>query len=149
VLFDVQRREREGWTVLAVIGELDLSVVPRVRQVALQWLPAGAAGDRAPRVIVDLSSVDFIDSAGLGVVLGIVRRARQAGGQAAVVLDGDSSAGRVFATLGLDRVITVASRVDDVVDGADLGVRATQAGPGTASDGRGPALIGEAGGHDG
>src|SRR3954454_20018641 len=30
VLFDVQRREREGWTVLAVIGELDLSVVPRV-----------------------------------------------------------------------------------------------------------------------
>jgi anti-sigma B factor antagonist len=140
VLFDVQRREREGWTVLAVVGELDLSVVPRVRQAALQWVPAGAAGDDAPRVIVDLSSVDFIDSAGLGVVLGIVRRARQAGGRAAVVLDGDSSAGRVFATLGLDRVITVASRVEDLVDG--VGARAS-------SDGRGPALIGETGGHDG
>jgi anti-sigma B factor antagonist len=149
VLFDVQRREREGWTVLAVIGELDLSVVPRVRQAALQWMPAGTAGADAPRVIVDLSSVDFIDSAGLGVVLGIVRRARQAGGHAAVVLDGDSSAGRVFATLGLDRVIAVASRVDDVVDGAVLGVRATQTGTRVASDERGPALIGEPGGHDG
>jgi anti-sigma B factor antagonist len=139
VLFDVQRREREGWTVLAVIGELDLSVVPRVRQAALQWVRPGAAGEGAPRVIVDLSSVDFLDSAGLGVVLGIVRRVRQAGGQAGIVLDPDSSAGRVFATLGLDRAITVASRVDDLVGGA---------GEGTAAERRGPALIGEAGGHD-
>jgi 3,4-dihydroxy-2-butanone 4-phosphate synthase len=28
VLFDLQRREQEGWTVLAVTGELDLSAAP-------------------------------------------------------------------------------------------------------------------------
>jgi anti-sigma B factor antagonist len=113
VLFDVQCREQEGWSVLAIVGELDLAAVPRVRQLALQ----AVLGDRdRPRVIVDLSSVDFLDSAGLGVVLGIVRRVRQAEGQVAVVLDPASPVGRVFSLLDLDRVVPVATDVSGVIE---------------------------------
>ena len=141
VLFDVQRREREGWTVLAIIGELDLSAVPRVRQAALQALLGDEAGPEGPQVVVDLSSVDFLDSAGLGVVLGVVRRVRLAGGQAAVVFDPASSVGRVFAVLGLERVLPVAAGVDDVVARARSGPLLPSA--------PGPVLAGEAGGRDG
>jgi anti-sigma B factor antagonist len=137
VLFDVQRRETEGWTVLAVIGELDLSAVPRVRQVAHQALLGD--GGTVPRVIVDLSSVDFLDSAGLGVVLGLVRRVRQAGGQVAVVFEPESSAGRLFAVLALDRVVPVAARLTDVIGGTTL----------APPDAGTPVLAGEGGGHDG
>jgi anti-sigma B factor antagonist len=152
VLFDVQRREREGWTVLAIIGELDLAAVPRVRQAALQVVlrsdaPGGAAPS-GPRVIVDLSSVDFLDSAGLGVVLGLVRRVRQAGGEAAVVLDRSGSAGRVFAVLGLDRVVPVAADVDEVLALARSGaLRRGAAVPGDRAPS--PVLAGEVGGADG
>jgi anti-anti-sigma factor len=89
-----------------------------------------------PRIVVDLSGTDFMDSAGLGIVLGVVRRARQAGGEAVVVLGPDSMPARTFAVLGLDRVVTVAAAVDDVVSGS----RAPRPAP---------ALAAEAGGHDG
>jgi anti-sigma B factor antagonist len=132
LLFDVQHREREGWIVLAVIGELDLAVAPRVRQAGLQAVrPMTVPLTEPPRIVVDLSGTDFLDSAGLGVVLGVVRRARQAGGEAAVVLDPDSMAARTFAVLGLDQVVTVAEQIDEIV------------GAGA------PALAAEAGGHDG
>jgi anti-sigma B factor antagonist len=132
LLFDVQHREREGWIVLAVIGELDLAVAPRVRQAGLQAVrPMTVPLTEPPRIVVDLSGTDFLDSAGLGVVLGVVRRARQAGGEAAVVLDPDSMAARTFAVLGLDQVVTVAEEIDEIV----------RAGA--------PVLAVEAGGHDG
>jgi anti-sigma B factor antagonist len=154
VLFDLQRREQEGWTVLAVTGELDLSAAPRVRQAAQQAVPvAGADGD-PPRVVVDLSSADFLDSAGLGVVLGVVRRVRQAGGQAAVVLDASSAAGRVFSVLRLDRVIPVAADVDEVLARSRAGTLESSApGPGrdVATGAMAPVTVpaAETGRHDG
>jgi anti-sigma B factor antagonist len=152
VLFDVQRREREGWTVLAVIGELDLAAVPRVRQLVQQALRpvdsgSGTTGS-APRIILDLSSVDFLDSAGLGVVLGVVRRARQAGGEAAVVLVAPSPAARVFATLDLDLIVPVGADVDEVLERARSGP--LLAGPALPGDSvPRPVLAGEVGGADG
>lgn len=124
MLFDVQRREREGWTVLTITGELDLSAVPRVRQAAMHVVPppGGPAGGR--RVVVDLSETDFLDSAGLGVVLGIVRRTRQSGGRAAVVVGPsgrgsgeirESPAARIFSVLGLERAVPVATDLEEVL----------------------------------
>jgi anti-sigma B factor antagonist len=133
VLFDVQCRDQEGWTVLAIVGDLDLAAVPRVRQVAQQIRPPARAG-HPPQVIIDLSSTDFIDSAGLGVVLGVVRRARVAGGRAAVVAGADSPTGRLFVVLGLDRVITVASSVEDLM-AAPVAAGSNGAGSGPLASG--------------
>jgi anti-sigma B factor antagonist len=115
VLFDLQRRERDGWSVLAVLGELDLAAAPRVRHAVME-LVRGAfpPPTTPPRVIVDLSGVDFLDSAGLGVVLGAVRRVRLAGGTAAIVV-GTPQVRGVFEVLGLDRVLQLARSVDEVV----------------------------------
>jgi anti-sigma B factor antagonist len=124
VLFELQRRERHGWTVVAVIGELDLSVVPRVR-AALREIAASAAGSRpgsvAARVIIDLRDVDFLDSAGLGVVLGAVRRIRGAGGIAVLAVAPASSPALLLEALGLPTVVPVAASLDDAVAGRTLG----------------------------
>jgi anti-sigma B factor antagonist len=144
VLFDVQRREREGWIVLTIFGELDLSAAPRVRQAALQAVPLVApAGGEPPRVVVDLSPAAFVDSAGLGVVLGIVRRARQAGGQAAIVVDPSSSPGRVVSVLGLERAIPVAADHAEVLARARAGALDRRAAEPAVM------LAGDPGGHDG
>jgi anti-sigma B factor antagonist len=122
VLFDVQRRERDGWTVLAVTGELDLAAAPRVRHAVLQVVPPLFARPPAepPRVVIDLASVEFLDSAGLGVVLGAVRRARAAGGTAAVVV-ASAPVRDLFVVLGLPLVIPVRSSLDEVLADAAAG----------------------------
>jgi anti-sigma B factor antagonist len=125
VLFELQRRERHGWTVVAVIGELDLSVVPRVR-AALREVVAPVAGFGAgsvpARVLIDLRDVDFLDSAGLGVVLGAVRRIRAAGGIAVLVVAPSTSPALLLDTLGLAAVVPVASSLEDAMAGRTIGV---------------------------
>lgn len=66
--------------VLIVAGELDMSNAEAFRD-RLREL---TAGDGA-RVIVDLSGVQFMDSAGLGVLIGGLKQVRLTGGSLRVV----------------------------------------------------------------
>ncbi|MBK6668350.1 MAG: STAS domain-containing protein [Actinobacteria bacterium] len=70
MLFHTQRREVAGWSVVRVIGEVDLASAPSMR-AALRALPAGAS------VAVDLSDCSLIDSVGIGLLIGGARRARR------------------------------------------------------------------------
>ena len=62
----------------------------------------------AKRVIFDLSAVPFVDSAGLGALIGTVRRTREQGGEA-VVCAARPSVQRVLEMVGLHRVVNVFS----------------------------------------
>ena len=107
---DVHRRG--DWIVIAPIGDLDMGSAPRLRQ---EVVTAVAAGDT--HLVVDLGSVDFIDSVGLGVIVGARRRARSNGGE--VMLAGLSEQARaLFELVDLDRVFAV-----------DLDLDAATAGP--------------------
>ncbi len=67
------RRDQAGW-VLALHGELDLASAPALAQ----QLDAAQADGRG-RVLVDLSGLNFIDSAGLQTLLRADRRQRESG----------------------------------------------------------------------
>jgi anti-sigma B factor antagonist len=61
--------------------------------------------DRGHHVVeLDLSLVDFLDSTSLGVLLGALRRARQAGGDLTVIAVSPAVA-RLVAILGLGPVL--------------------------------------------
>src|ERR1700738_1564669 len=55
------------------IGELDASTVCQFRQILAELVSS-------PRLVIDMSGVVFIDSAGLGALIGGIRRAREGGG---------------------------------------------------------------------
>lgn len=61
--------------VLGLLGDLDLSSVPALRSAGMKLLEDGWN-----QIVVDLSTVDFIDSAGLGVLIGLRRRCLLADG---------------------------------------------------------------------
>jgi anti-sigma B factor antagonist len=93
-------------TVVRLSGDLDLSTVPRLRAALIDLDHRGHH-----HLELDLRLVDFLDSAGLGVLLGAVRRARLAGGDARVVAIAPVPA-RLVEILGLAAVLGLAGAAE-------------------------------------
>jgi len=88
------------------VGELDAYTVGEFRE-ALSGLAT------TNRLLIDLSEVPFMDSAGLGALIGGIRRAREAGGDVAVACSRPTLT-RLLHTTGFDRIVSVT----DTVEGA-------------------------------
>ena len=88
--------------VVAVHGELDVDGAPELRRALIEAI------DEHPglAVIVDLEGVDFIDSAGLGVLVGGRSRAKDVDGDLVLVATGHTVT-RVLELTGLTRVFDI------------------------------------------
>ncbi len=93
-------------TVLEVGGEVDVYTAPRLRERLLELIDGGAR-----RVVVDLGRVDFLDSTGLGVLVGALKRLRTAGGSVALVCDKEPLL-KIFRITALDQVCPLHPTVD-------------------------------------
>ncbi len=82
MIFDVDVTRHGEVTVVAVMGDVDVATAPRLRQALVS---AAAEAVAPPRVVVDISAVDFLDSTGLGVLLGGLKRVRTLDGELALV----------------------------------------------------------------
>ena len=114
----IRRSEQPPWTVLSVGGDLDVVGAPDLRQAVVT---AVAEGSRL--LVLDLSELDFVDSFGLGAVVGALKRVRQRGGELALVCP-SSRIRRVFEICDLDRILALHDSTDTlselsvVADGA-------------------------------
>lgn len=86
---------------VTVEGEVDIATAPLLREQLQTVIEDGATN-----VIVDLGGVGFIDSAGLGVLIGAVKRLKERGGE--LQLRGLQPAPRkVIEITGLHEVFTI------------------------------------------
>jgi anti-sigma B factor antagonist len=74
VQIDLQQAS-ERVTVLAPKGRLDMSSAPAFRERVRQLIDAGTS-----QLVVDFGEVSFVDSSGLGAVIGGLKLSRQSGG---------------------------------------------------------------------
>ncbi|MYK73518.1 MAG: STAS domain-containing protein [Acidimicrobiaceae bacterium] len=102
----IQRSERLPWTVLSVGGELDVVGAPELRQAVVKEVADGARG-----LLIDLSELDFVDSFGMGAIVGALKRMRQRGGELALVCP-SRRIRRVFELCDLDRIIAFHDSID-------------------------------------
>jgi anti-sigma B factor antagonist len=70
------------WTVLAVHGEIDMASAPAVRRAVIDLL-----GEGVRWLVLDLSGVGFVDSTGLGVLVGALKRVNAESGDMTIVCD--------------------------------------------------------------
>lgn len=106
-----QDQTPEGYTLCRPVGELDAFTVSQFRQALAEM-----ASNH--RLIIDMSGVPFVDSAGLGALIGGIRRARELGGDVAVVCNRPTLV-RLLRTTGFDRIVTVAATVEDAIVALD------------------------------
>lgn len=96
-----------------VAGELDVVGGPELRQAVMAEVRNGHH-----LLVLDLSGVDFIDSFGLGVVVGALKRARLLDGELRVVVP-EPRVRRVFEVCDLDRVFDLHTTVEGAVTDAE------------------------------
>ncbi|WP_404380544.1 anti-sigma factor antagonist [Knoellia locipacati] len=109
----VSMTEREDVVIVTVAGEVDVYTAPQLRSV----LEERAAADQT-RIVVDLQGVGFLDSTGLGVLVGRLKAVRKLGGTLHVVCT-DERILRLFAITGLDQVLPVHATVDEALASVD------------------------------
>jgi anti-sigma B factor antagonist len=99
--FDVSVSAAEDATVVEVRGDLDCYTAPKLQAVLLEL----ADGPR--KVILDVGSSNFIDSTGLGVLVGGLKRFRQQGGDMVVRAPSPMTT-RLFEVTGVSKLFEVA-----------------------------------------
>ncbi|CAN5527099.1 anti-sigma factor antagonist BldG [soil metagenome] len=103
---------RGEWAVVVVTGEVDVATAPRLREQLV-----GLVTEGNHRIVVDLEGVDFLDSTGLGVLVGALKRVRTHDGELALVCT-QSRILKVFEITGLTKVFPIHGTVDEAVAGS-------------------------------
>ncbi|MHB1930864.1 MAG: STAS domain-containing protein [Acidimicrobiales bacterium] len=114
-----QDQTPEGYTIVRPVGELDAFTVSQFRQALAEMASS-------KRLLIDMSGVPFVDSAGLGALIGGIRRARELGGDVAVACNRPTLV-RLLRTTGFDRIVTVTETVEEAI--AALDQRAEETAP--------------------
>ena len=104
-MLEIHIEQSADYTVCRPTGELDAYTVGQFREALAEL--AGAA-----RLLIDLSDVPFMDSAGLGALIGGIRRTREAGGDVAVACSRPTLT-RLLHTTGFDRIVPVTETVEE------------------------------------
>ncbi|WP_370891031.1 STAS domain-containing protein [Janibacter sp. GXQ6167] len=106
---EISTRSGHVTTVVTVTGEIDVASTGALRRALT------AAGDEGERqVVADLSGVTFIDSSGIGVLIGRTKAMHREGGALAVVATHERVL-RTFALTGVDQVLAIHATVDEAV----------------------------------
>jgi len=106
--------ESDGATVLTVRGEVDVYTAPKLREKIVELVAQGRYA-----IVIDLEAVDFLDSTGLGVLVGGLKRVRSHDGDLVLVCTHQRIL-KVFEITGLTKVFTIHDSLD-----AAVGTRAT------------------------
>jgi anti-sigma B factor antagonist len=98
--------------IVVVTGRLDAFAATDLRTQLANKIDAGNT-----RLVLDLSTVQHVDSAGLAALVQTLKRCRQADGDVRLVRPATEAANRVFQLTKFDFVFTMADSVDALTDG--------------------------------
>jgi anti-sigma B factor antagonist len=110
-VLEIEVQDEGGYTLCRPVGELDAYTVGQFRE-ALTGLATES------RVVIDLSAVPFMDSAGLGALIGGIRRTRENNGEVSVACSRPTLT-RLLHTTGFDRIVPVVDDVDAAIAALD------------------------------
>lgn len=108
---NVESRKAGAWTVIDVEGEVDVFTAPKLREKIIALLDEGN-----DRLAVNLEKVLFMDSTGLGVLVGGLKRVKERDGELALA-GAQGTVLRVLSVTGLNAVFPMHDSVEQATSG--------------------------------
>ena len=100
---------KDGIEVVTVEGEIDIYTAPRLRELLIELATKGNY-----RIVVNLEKVGFLDSTGLGVLVGGLKRVRAHDGSLDLVCAQERIL-KIFRITGLTKVFGIYQSVDQAI----------------------------------
>jgi anti-sigma B factor antagonist len=100
---------KDGIEVVTVEGEIDIYTAPRLRELLIELATKGNY-----QIIVNLDKVGFLDSTGLGVLVGGLKRVRPHDGSLDLVCTQERIV-NIFRITGLTKVFGIYQSVDQAI----------------------------------
>ena len=105
-------REEGDRTVVQVTGEVDVYTAPKLREQLVSLVDAGRYD-----IVVDMDGVEFLDSTGLGVLVGGLKRVRTHDGSLRLVCSQERIL-KIFRITGLTKVFPIYDSVSEALTAA-------------------------------
>jgi len=100
---------KDGIEVIDVAGTIDIDTAPRLRELLIDLVSANSY-----QLIVNLERVEFLDSTGLGVLVGGLKRVRAHDGSLDLVCTQERIL-KIFRITGLTKVFGIYQSVDQAI----------------------------------
>jgi anti-sigma B factor antagonist len=94
-------REVDGTTIVAVGGEIDVYTAPKLRDKITELVADGVF-----TLVIDMEAVEFLDSTGLGVLVGGLKKVRAHDGSLELICTQDRLL-KIFRITGLAKVFVI------------------------------------------
>ena len=104
---DIQSETEDGICLVTLEGEVDVYTAPRLKEALIEQIESGCVN-----VLVNMEGVGFIDSSGLGVLVGGLRRAKERSGTIRLVCTRENIL-KIFRITGLDKVFPIFSTTEE------------------------------------
>lgn len=95
---------------ISPVGRLDSFAAPQLRAKLIALIEAGHI-----RIILDLRQIEFMDSAGIAVLVNTLKRTRQGGGDTKLVTPIDNSTMRMFRLTQFDKIFDMADTPEEAL----------------------------------
>ena len=105
----VTTRDVDGRTIVAVGGEIDVYTAPKLRDTITELVGAGVYD-----ILIDMEQVEFLDSTGLGVLVGGLKKVRAHGGSLELVCNQDRLL-KIFRITGLAKVFVIHESAEEAL----------------------------------
>jgi anti-sigma B factor antagonist len=109
----LETRTEGDRTVVVVGGEIDVYTAPKLREQLIDLVSAGQY-----HIVVDMEGVEFLDSTGLGVLVGGLKRVRAHDGSLRLVCTQERIL-KIFRITGLTKVFPIHASVEEAVAATD------------------------------
>ncbi len=97
----------DSYSLVDVQGEIDVYTAPKLREKLIELVAEGSHD-----IVVNLEGVDFLDSTGLGVLVGALKRVKANDGSLSLVCTQDKIL-KIFKITGLTKVFPIHGSIDE------------------------------------
>ncbi len=107
----LETRDEDGRTIIEVGGEIDVYTAPKLRDKITELVSGGEY-----HLVIDMEKVDFLDSTGLGVLVGGLKKVRAHDGSMRLICNQERLL-KIFRITGLAKVFAIhGSQADALAD---------------------------------